>query len=58
MESFSISKSSMGIRQTNKMIIILYVFSDVHTGCSRNLVEGQVPNPRAGGEAEDQEMLF
>uniref|UniRef100_A0A8C6AUN2 Synaptonemal complex protein 2 n=1 Tax=Monodon monoceros TaxID=40151 RepID=A0A8C6AUN2_MONMO len=43
---------------TDKMIIILYVFSDVHTGCNRNLVEGQVPNPRAGGEAEDQEMLF
>lgn len=57
--SLSISKSSVEIRQINKRITIVYKCSQiVHIGCGRNLVEGQVPNPRAGGEGENQEMLF
>lgn len=55
----SISKSSMEIRHINKIIIVLYKCSQtVHKRSSRNLVEGQVPNLRAGGEGGDQEMLF
>lgn len=57
--SLSISKSSVEIRQINKILTILCKCSHiVHTGCSRKLVEGQFPNSRAGGEGEDQEMLF
>lgn len=57
--SLGISKSSVEIRQINKIIIILCKCSHiVHIGCSRKLVEGQLPNSIAGGEGEDQEMLF
>ena len=57
--SLIISKSSVEIRQINKIIIILYKCSQiVLIGYSRNLGEGKVPNTRAGGEGEDQGMLF
>lgn len=43
----------------NKIIIILSKCSQtVHKGSSRDLREGQVPSPRAGGVGEDQEMLL